>query len=128
MRKNGAADGALEGKRILLVEDESLIAIVIEEMLEELGCELAGRAADLGSAVAAAEAGGFDGAVLDVNLDGLESFAVADALAARGVPFLFSTGYGEPRMPEPFADRPVLQKPFQEDELRDGLERLFRDG
>ena len=71
------------------------------------------------------ETGGIDVAVLDVNLNGQLSYPVADALAARGIPFVFSTGYGKDRLPDGYRSFPVLQKPFHVDELGDALTQLL---
>lgn len=109
------------GRRVLLVEDEALIAMNVEDMLDTLGYVVVATAAAVEEALAAVEGGGIDAALLDVNLRGRPSFPVADALAARGVPFVFATGYGTGGLREDFRDRPVLQKPFK---LRD-MERAL---
>ncbi len=69
--------------------------------------------------------GDFSAAILDVNLDGQEIFPVADILKERGLPFVFVTGYGERSLPEPYRDRPALQKPFQADQLEAALSGLL---
>ena len=107
--------------RILVVEDEMLVAMNIEDMLLELGHEVAGLANRLGPALALATEGRFDAAMLDVNLAGEPSFPVADLLAERGIPFLFATGYGRAGIEERFRDRPILQKPFRASELAAAL-------
>lgn len=109
------------GRRVLLVEDEALIAMNVEDMLDALGYVVVAAAAEVEEALAAVEGGGIDAALLDVNLQGRTSFPVADALAARDVPFVFATGYGTRGLREDFRDRPVLQKPFK---LQD-LERVL---
>lgn len=83
----------LEGRRVLLVEDESMVAMLAEDMLLDLGCDVV-VAMRLDQALAQVEAGDFDLAVLDVNLGSTPSYPVADALFERCVPFLFATGYG----------------------------------
>ena len=108
---------ALAGRRVLLVEDEALIAINVADMLETLGCVVVATAAKVEEALGAVERGGFDAVLLDVNLHNQNSFPVADALAARGVPFVFATGYGTHGLREDLRDRPVLQKPFRLREL-----------
>ena len=105
-------DKPLSGRRILVVEDEMLIAMMIEGMLDDLGCESVATAATVNQAVALIEGQVFDAAMLDVNLKGTNSYPVADVLAARGVPFFFSTGNGG-HMAEGYGDRAVLRKPFQ---------------
>ena len=107
--------------RILVVEDEMLVAMNIEDMLLALGHEVAGIAGRLGAALALAEEGGFDLALLDVNLAGEESFPLADALTARGIPFLFATGYGMDGIAEAYRAAPVLQKPFRLGDLEAAL-------
>jgi CheY-like chemotaxis protein len=111
-------------RRALIVEDEVLVAMLVEEMLAELGYEIAVMCTDLDEALQAATSATFDFAVLDINLNGLRSFPIADLLAERGVPFLFATGYGAKILPDRHARVPVVQKPFSLDDLRDGLALL----
>ena len=115
----------LAGKRVLVVEDESLVSMMLEDYLEELGCVLAGSAARLPSAQDAARTLTFDVAVLDVNLDGQESFSVADILTRRNIPFVFSTGYGGGGLPDRLKGKPVLQKPFLQADLARVLSRVL---
>jgi CheY-like chemotaxis protein len=103
--------------RILVVEDEMLVAMNIEDMLLELGHEVAGLASRLGPALALAREGRFDAAMLDVNLAGEPSFPVADILIERGIPFLFATGYSRQGIDESYRDHAMLQKPFRAAEL-----------
>lgn len=110
--------------RILIVEDEMLVAMNIEDMLLDSGHEVAGIANRLEPALALARDGAFDVAVLDVNLAGDRSFPVADLLIERGIPFLFATGYGLGGIEEKYRDRPVLQKPFRAAELAAMVEAL----
>ena len=105
------------GLRILVVEDEMMVAMLLEDMLGELGCIVVGPAPRVRHALELAVAEAIDGAILDVNVAGEKVFAVADALAARGIPFLFATGYGSAGLLEEYRDRPTLQKPFAQDEL-----------
>jgi len=107
-------DGVLSGKRVLLVEDEALVAMLVEDMLADEGCEVAATASRLGEALAIAGDSSLeiDMAILDVNLAGEPVFAVAEVLAKRGVPFAFATGYGAGGLPDDWRDRPTLQKPF----------------
>jgi CheY-like chemotaxis protein len=111
--------------RILVVEDEYLIRMLMEDMLADLGYELAGAAGTLAEASELATTGDFNLAVLDVNLDGTEIFPVADILAKRGVPFVFVTGYGEGSLPDAYRGRPALQKPFQSEQLKTTLAGLL---
>ena len=100
------------GLRALLVEDEGSIALMLEDMLGALGCEIAASVARLAQACTVARTGSFDFAILDVNLGGELGFPVALILRERGIPFLFSTGYGEGAVPPEFGTYPVLNKPF----------------
>jgi CheY-like chemotaxis protein len=109
-------------KRILIVEDEIVVALFMEDMLTEFGYQVAGVVAHLGEAMDRDI--DFDGAVLDVHLNGKSVFDFADRLAQNGTPFVFATGYGERGVPERFAGRPVLQKPFSPDDLKRALDRI----
>jgi CheY-like chemotaxis protein len=122
-----AASG-LEAKRILVVEDELMIRMLLEDMLSELGCTIAAEAAHIEEAMEAAKNAEFDLAILDVNLNGQPISPVADALVARGTPFVFATGYGERGLPEPYRDRLTLKKPFQIDGLRRLLQNALDQG
>jgi CheY-like chemotaxis protein len=103
--------------KVLVVEDEYLVALLVEDMLGSLGYEVAEIAGNLGDATKAAEGGEFDVAILDVNLNGTMSNPVADILARRKIPFIFATGYGKSGPHEDFAGAPSLQKPFEEGDL-----------
>jgi CheY-like chemotaxis protein len=110
-------NGVLQGKTVLVVEDESLVAMLVEDMLLDFGArvELAMR---LPEALDLIEQVAFDFAVLDVNLGyGQRSEAVAAALRARGVPFLFATGYGERGVPEAYQGTTTVQKPYRQRDL-----------
>ena len=109
------------GRRVLVVEDEALVAMLLETILEDMGCMAVGPAAtvDEGLRMAADEA--VDAALLDVNVAGRQVFPVAHALKDRGVPFVFSTGYGEGGLPDEWRGQPTLQKPFTEAAVRDAL-------
>ena len=118
--------GRLRGLRVLLVEDEPLIAMDIEEQLRDAGCAVVGPATTMEAALRLAGAGDFDIALLDGNLGGQPVGAVAAALARRGAPFLFATGYGRDALPSGFEHVPALTKPFTEAELRSALGALAR--
>jgi len=105
--------------RVLLVEDEIMIALLLEEMLAELDFEVVGPVARLDRAVEMAQLQALDLALLDVNLNGKETYPVAEALAAREIPLVFVTGYGRGTLRAPYRDRPTLQKPFRRDDLRE---------
>ena len=104
------------GARVLIVEDEVIVALFLEDLLSEFGYEVAGVASHLDDAMA--HAPDYDLAVLDVHLNGRNVFDFADALAARGTPFIFATGYGERGIPDRHRGRPVLQKPFTPADLQ----------
>jgi CheY-like chemotaxis protein len=110
-----------ENLRVLIIEDETLIALLLEDMLTELGCAIAGSAATVSAAIEMMDQAAPGLAVLDINLGGESSYAVAEALAKRGVPFVFSTGYAEGRLEPPWQDRPILQKPFGQEQLAQAL-------
>jgi CheY-like chemotaxis protein len=110
-------DKLLSGQRVLVVEDEMLVLMNIEDMLTDLGCASVTAAATVDQAVALIEARIFDAAVLDMNLNGIKSFPVADKLDALGVPFIFATGYSAQDMREGYRDRPLLKKPIRYAEL-----------
>jgi CheY-like chemotaxis protein len=113
---------ALRGRRVLVVEDETMIAMLVEDMLDELGCAVVGPAHGLDAALALAQTdNGLDAALLDVNLAGQSVFPVADALRKRGVPAVFSTGYGDASLRESDRGSPVLQKPFRAGDLARAL-------
>ncbi len=113
----------LKGRRILVVEDELMIAMLVEDMLADLGCVVVGPAHTLDAALKLVESEGqIDAALLDVNLAGQPVFPVADALRARRVPPIFSTGYGEAGLRESDAGAPVLQKPFRAGDLARALQ------
>jgi CheY-like chemotaxis protein len=113
-----------EKQRVLIVEDEIVVALFLEDLLAEFGYEVAGVAARLEEAMARAEAPDFAVAVLDVHLNGRDVFPLADRLAERGLPFIFATGYGARGIPERHASRPVLQKPFLPADLNHTLAGL----
>jgi CheY-like chemotaxis protein len=121
--------GPLSGLRLLVVEDEAIVAMLLEDMLADLGCVVAGSAGDMPRGVAFAEddALALDAAVLDINLGGDNVFPVAERLVARGVPFIFATGYGRDGVAPAFAGIPVLSKPFDPRALEAALITVLRD-
>ena len=114
-----------ERARLLVVEDEYLIRMLVEDMLGDLGYEVAAAVGTLDEATEQASKGEFEGAILDVNVDGEEIYPVADILAQRRLPFVFVTGYGEGSLPAKYRSRPALQKPFQSEQLRATLAELL---
>jgi CheY-like chemotaxis protein len=112
----------LEGKTILVVEDESLVAMLLETILEDMGCATLGPISTVDEALTVVGDGrAFDGALLDVNVAGKEVFPVAAALKERGVPFVFSTGYGEGGLPPEWRGQATIQKPFTEEAVQQAL-------
>jgi CheY-like chemotaxis protein len=110
--------------RVLLVEDESLLAMTLEDMLEELGHRLVGVATRIAKAMQLAHHAELDFAILDVNIDGQPSYPVAEILQARGIAFVFTTGYGAQGIHANFRDAPVLAKPFTRAEMMEVLESV----
>lgn len=107
----------LDGIRVLVVEDEGTVAMLIEEMLEDLGCVVVESVAQLAKASDVARTIDVDLAMLDVNLAGQLVFPVAEILRHRNIPILFSTGYGVSGLQGEFALLPVLHKPFSQSDL-----------
>ena len=120
------AQPATQAKRILVVEDEPMIRMLLEDMLDELGYTVAAEAGHIDEALEATKNADFDLAILDANLNGEPASPVADALVTRGTPFVFATGYGQ--LPEPYRDRPTLRKPFQMDGLKQMLQSALDRG
>ncbi|MDQ4087792.1 MAG: response regulator [Pseudomonadota bacterium] len=112
----------LRGKLILVVEDEPIVAMMIEDLLEELGARALGPARSNAQALHLAETSAIDAAILDVNLGDERSYEVAERLRERGVPFVFATGYGTAGC-ERFALVETVRKPFDGDQLAAALER-----
>jgi CheY-like chemotaxis protein len=111
----------LEGKRALILEDEPVIAFALEDMLRSLGCIVVETAMRVERALGAAASTAPDLAVLDVNVNDEQSFAVADALSAAGVPFVFATGYGSSTVPDRHRNVPLVTKPYGVRELGQAL-------
>lgn len=112
----------LDGRRVLIVEDESLVAMLLETILEDMGCATVGPAASIDEGLrSATDEAELDAALLDVNVAGRQVFPIAEVLKARGVPFVFSTGYGEGGLPDEWRGNPTIQKPFTEAAVRDAL-------
>jgi len=116
------------GRRVLVVEDEAMIAMLVEDMLSDLGCAVVGPAHGVNEALELVRGPrGLDAALLDVNLGGVPVFALADELRAMGVPMIFSTGYGDAGLREVDRGAPVLQKPFRSQDLARALTEAFGD-
>jgi DNA-binding LytR/AlgR family response regulator len=117
----GLGVSELNGLRVLIVEDEALIAMMAEDMIDSLGCVVAGLAATVGDAQTALVETDFDVAVLDVNLNGNTSMGLAAELKQRGTPFAFTTGYGAGGIDAEHHDMPVLTKPYSIADLETAL-------
>jgi len=111
-------------RRILVVEDEMLIAMTIEDILHEYGCEIIGPVATLDKALKLAEEGNFEAAILDVTIRGGKVYPVAELLLERGIPFVLASGYGDWALPESLRDKPRLLKPFTSAALEEQLRSL----
>lgn len=117
----------LSARRVLLVEDEALVAMLLETILEDMGCVPVGPAGTVEDGLAmAADPAPLDAALLDVNVAGRLVFPIAEVLRARGVPVVFSTGYGEGGLPDAWRGHPTVQKPFTEATVREALMKAMR--
>lgn len=117
----------LAGCRVLVVEDEVLIALEIQDMLQDFGCEVVGPVGKLETALELAGNEKVDAAILDVTIRGGKVFPVADILLARNIPFVLASGYGDWALPEAMRDQPRLTKPFSTAELEEHVKRLCRE-
>ncbi len=113
---------SLVSARVILIEDEAHVALLIEAMLSDLDFELVGSATRVSTGLALLVGTDFDVAVLDVNLAGEMSFPLANELAARGKPFIFVTGYGPSGLPPEHRGAPVVTKPFRAADLLSALQ------
>lgn len=118
-------DISLHGRRVLLVEDESLVLMLVEDMLLGLGAASVETAMDLDEGTVMARDLPLDLAVLDVNLAGQKSYPIAAVLAERGIPFLFATGYGGTGLEEPWSATPTLAKPFGTRALQQVIDKVL---
>jgi len=116
-----AVSEALAGRRLLVVEDEMFVAMLIEDVLNGAGCKVIGPAASVAEALRLARGAALDGAVLDVNLGSEMVYPVADALRLANVPYVFVTGYGAGSLSEGHRGHPTIQKPFNPDGFAEEL-------
>jgi PAS domain S-box-containing protein len=123
-----AARAGLAGKRVLVIEDEPLIAMVLSDYLADAGCTPVGPAQSLPRALTLIREEAFDAALVDGNLAGRSVDEIAVALTQRGVPFVFVTGYGREALPQAFREAKVVEKPFTQDQVIGALERLLARG
>lgn len=114
-----------EGRNALIVEDEAIVALLVEDMLTELGCAQIWTAANLADATAVAAKRKPDIVILDVNLAGTPSFPLAEKLAELDIPFVFTTGYAADGLPAKWAGQPVIQKPFAAEALGQAIVGLL---
>ncbi len=112
------------GRRVLLVEDELMIRMLLDGMLTDLGHTVTAEAGGIEEAIALANEAEFDVAILDVNLNGQPITPVVEILVRRGLPFVFATGYGTRGIPEAYRANPTLQKPFQAEALAQAIEAI----
>lgn len=118
-------DATIEGVRLLLVEDEFLLALCLSDLLEDLGAQVLGPVACVADAVdVIQQAPEIDGAILDINLGGEVVFPVADLLRMRNVPFAFASGFDPDLLPARFRDVPMCRKPIDEAAVRAALQTL----
>jgi CheY-like chemotaxis protein len=113
------------GRRILVIEDETMISMMIESMLADLGCESVTAAATVNKALSLIDGHVFDCAMLDMNMSGNTSHSVAEALVARGVPFIYCTGNNSQKVKNVLHPRAVLKKPFGDEELAKAVTGLL---
>jgi CheY-like chemotaxis protein len=119
-------DARLKGRRILVVEDSPVVGPFTAELLADLGCEVVGPAPNMAAARELAESDEpIDAAMMDVHIRGDVVFALCEVLAARGVPFVLTSGYADWQMPDKWDDRPRLQKPYTLEQVEDALARLI---
>jgi CheY-like chemotaxis protein len=111
----------LRSRRVLIVEDEFMVMMLMQDFLGDIGCEVVDVASRLEEAHDKARTLAFDVAVLDVNLNGQQTFALAQAILALGRPVVFSTGYGAGTLPPDLRHVPILQKPFHQEDLERAL-------
>jgi CheY-like chemotaxis protein len=115
----------LQGLRLLLVEDEFPILMLLEEMVMALGCVVVAASSQVVEAEAPAKSAEIDAAVLDVNVAGMRVYPVATALKERAIPFVFATGYGRSGVEPAWQQYQVLQKPFNERQLGEAITRAI---
>lgn len=121
------SDKPMAGFRVLIVEDEMLIALYIEETLKAFGCDVVGPIAGLKEAMNVAAVESFDAAMLDVSIRGELIYPVVEKLLERGIPFVLASGYGKWALPEPMRVHPRLIKPFTTNALEIELWALFKE-
>jgi CheY-like chemotaxis protein len=121
-----AVNETFSSLRVLIVEDEALIAMLLGEMLLDLGAAVAGMATNIDEAFALLQDSAINAAILDININGCGSFPVADALKARGIPYAFATGFDEGALPVAYASDRLIQKPFMTADIERALSEFSR--
>ncbi|MBI6764957.1 response regulator [Pseudomonas syringae pv. syringae] len=111
--------------KVLLVEDETMLAMLMEMLLEDLGFATAYHASTLNEGIEYARNGEYDLAILDINIIGGNSFPIAAAIADRGIPFMFCSGYGRLGIPDAWLNRRCVAKPFSAEQLSEALSELL---
>jgi CheY-like chemotaxis protein len=124
-RSRAASERNFIGLRVFVVEDEAIVSMLIEDTLADIGCSVAGTAARLDEAMGKAAALDFDLAILDVNLNGVQAYPLAEMLARRGIPLVFATGYGAAGIPNELRHISLLAKPFQQRDLERALAKAL---
>jgi DNA-binding response OmpR family regulator len=124
--EGSAQPASIAGANVLVVEDEMLITMLLEDILDELGCKVAGSAVNLRQAQELADGTDADAAILDVNLGGDPVFPIAERLAERNIPIIFASGYGASGLPDKWQSYPTLPKPFTADQVHTALSGVLR--
>lgn len=125
---DGQGDGPRQGLQVFIAEDESLIAMLLEDILDDLGFSIAASVPTLREALDQAAVVQADVAILDINLGGDPIFPVAEQLAARNIPFIFASGYGATTLPDEWRMRPTLPKPFTSEQVAQALQNAVKQG
>src|SRR5881275_2420314 len=120
-----AVNGELRGRRILVIEDSPVLAPFTADVLADLGCDVVGPAPNMAVAREMVDEGEFDAALMDVHIRGERVFPLCELLAAKGVPFVLTSGYADWGIPEKWDDRPRLQKPYTIEQVEEALSGLF---
>jgi len=123
--RKSAATVDLSGKRILVVEDSPVVGPFTADLLGELGCEVVGPAPNMAAARECIESTEFDAALMDIHIRGERVFPLCEGLAAKGVPFVLTSGYADWHMPDKWRDRPRLQKPYTLEQIEDALKEAL---
>ena len=125
MGAQGFTEPTLAGRSILIVEDEWIITTLLEHILGDMGCRVAGAASHVDEAADKLSSLSFDAAILDVNLNGEPTYPLAEMLRHKGKPFVFATGYGPANVPSALHDVPVIVKPFNQRDLIRALKAVL---